>query len=154
MMLSAIRSLSDALKVITIEPNGLHLRGGCRLLRQKVMNSDKKRRKQQLKHSLTRGRRQTKQRNRSENGYQAVCNGFLGGVLKIVGIEANGQHLRCCCRLMRLRLMLSENPRMEQQLNRSVRGGIPETKQRNRTVEMCGALCNSVAQRCSQTCHH
>ena len=74
MMLSAIRFLSDALKIVTNEPKGHHLRDCCRRLRKKPMNTNKKRKKQWLKHSLTRGRRQRKQQNRSKNRYHAICN--------------------------------------------------------------------------------
>ena len=48
-MPSAIRFFSDALKIVTIEPNGLHLQGCWMLQSNELMLSEKERKKQRLK---------------------------------------------------------------------------------------------------------
>ena len=89
MMLSAIQFFSQIRPMVTIERNGVHFRGCCKLLRKRLMKSAKKRKKEQgwkqqpLEHSRKRG----KQRKRSEKRYHAICNSLFSDVQKIVTIE-------------------------------------------------------------------
>ena len=76
-MPSAIRFFSDALKIVTIEQNGLHLRGCSRLERNRLMLTEKKRKIQWLRHSLRRRKPQRKQRKWKQNEYNALRNSVL-----------------------------------------------------------------------------